>query len=92
MALEIVNLGDTFEIKGSLNKSNVHKFNSHFENIFNKTSRLVINIDDLSNIDNYGVLAFEKLYKQSLEKHKKLFITGFGCREMYEHLKAIKVA
>ncbi|HMC01145.1 MAG TPA: STAS domain-containing protein [Flavobacteriaceae bacterium] len=92
MALEIVNLGDTFEIKGSLNKSNVQKFKSHFENIFNQTSRLVINIDELSSIDNYGVLAFEDLYKESLEKDKKLFITGYGCREMYEHLKAMKVA
>lgn len=92
MALEIVNLGDTFEIKGSLNESNVDKFKSHFENIFNTTSRLVINIDDLSSIDNHGVIAFEELYKQSLEKNRKLFITGFGCREMYEHLKAMKVA
>jgi anti-anti-sigma regulatory factor len=92
MALEIVNLGDTFEIKGSLNKSNVDKFKSHFENIFNKTSRLVINIDELSSIDNFGVLAFEDLYKVSIKMNKKLFITGFGCREMYEHLKAMKVA
>jgi len=92
MALEIVNLGDTFEIKGSLNESNVHKFKSHFENIFNTTSRLVINIDDLSSIDSHGVLAFEELYTKSLESNKKLFITGYGCREMYEHLKAMKVA
>lgn len=92
MALEIVDLGDTFEIKGSLNESNVHKFKSHFENIFNKTSRLVINIDELSSIDNHGVLAFEELYKESLKRNKKLFITGLGCREMYEHLKAMKVA
>jgi len=92
MALEIKNLGEAFELKGSLNKSNVDIFRTHFKNIFKKSNQIVINIDDLKNIDNDGVLAFEELYKQSINNNKKMYITGFGCRDMYDHLKTIKVA
>jgi|GEM_PF-2833004 len=92
MALEIKNLGEAFDLKGSLNKSNVDIFKIHFKNIFNSTNRIVINIDELKSIDNDGVLAFEELYKQSLKNDKKMFITGLGCRDIYDHLKTIKVA
>ena len=91
MALEIINLGEAFELKGSLNKSNVGIFKTHFKNIFKKNNQIVINIDDLKNIDNDGVLAFEELYKKSLIKDKKLYITGFGCRDMYDHLKTLTI-
>jgi len=92
MALEIKNLGEAFELKGSLNKSNVDIFKTHFKNIFNSTNQIVINIDELKSIDNDGVLAFEELYRQSLKKNNKMFITGLGCRDMYDHLKTIEVA
>jgi len=91
-ALEIINLGEVFELKGSLNKSNVDIFETHFKSIFKKSNQIVINIDDLKYIDNDGVLAFEELYKQSIANNKKMYITGYGCRDMYDHLKTIKVA
>jgi hypothetical protein len=90
--LEISHLGETFELKGSLNKSNVGIFEIHFKDIFKTNNQIVINIDALKNIDNDGVWAFERLYKQSLDCDSKMYITGFGCREMYDHLKSIKVA
>ncbi len=92
MALEILNLDERFEIKGTLNKSNVEKFQLHFKDIFNHTSKLVINIDELKSVDSDGVLAFEELYRQSKQHHKALYITGLGCRDMYDHLKSMKVA
>lgn len=92
MALEIINLDETFAIKGALNKTNVEKFQSHFEDIFNHTNKLVINIDELKSVDSEGVLAFENIYRQSIQQQKRLFITGLGCRDLYDHLKSIKVA
>jgi anti-anti-sigma regulatory factor len=92
MALEIIDLNETFEIKGTLDKSNVEKFQSHFKNIFNTSSQLVINIDELKRIDRLGVLAFEELYKQSLLNHKRLYITGLGSRDIFEHLRTIDAA
>ena len=92
MALEIINLDETFEVKGTLNKSNAEKFQTHFKDIFSRTNKIVINIDELKSVDSDGVLAFEELYKQSIHQHKRLFITGLGCRDMYDHLKSIKVA
>ena len=92
MALEITDFNETFEIKGSLDKSNVEKFQSHFKDIFNTSSQLVINIDELECIDQVGVLAFEELYKQSLINHKRFFITGLGSRDIFEHLRTIDAA
>ncbi len=92
MALEIVDLNETFEIKGILDKSNVEKFQSHFKDIFNTSNQLVINIDALERIDQVGVLAFEELYKQSLLNHKRFYITGIGSRDMFEHLRTIDAA
>ncbi|WP_274473992.1 STAS domain-containing protein [Mangrovimonas aestuarii] len=91
MALEIVNHNEAFEVKGSLNKSNVKKFQSHFKSILKRNNRIVINIDELENVDSEGVSAFEDLYKQSRQLQKKLYITGFGCRDMYEHLRTLKL-
>lgn len=92
MALEIVHLDDAFEFKGTFNESDLEKFRLQFKDIFNQTDRLVINIDCLKGVDRYGVMAFEELYKQSLKSQKQFFITGFGCRDMYDHLKTMKVA
>ncbi|MFD2822888.1 STAS domain-containing protein [Lacinutrix iliipiscaria] len=92
MALEISNFNEAFEIKGTLNESNVKKFQSHFKDIFNTTNQLVINIDQLESVDQVGVLAFEELYKQSLIKHKRFYITGLGSRDMFEHLRTIDAA
>ena len=92
MALEIINLDEAFEIKGILNKSNVEKFQLHFKDIFNTTNQLVINIDELESIDNEGVSAFEEIYKQSIQNHKRFYITGLGSRDMFEHLRTIDAA
>lgn len=92
MALEITIQDEAFEIKGTLKKTNVEKFQSHFKDIFNHTNDLVINIQELKSIDSEGVHAFEELYIQSRKKRKNLFITGLGCRDMYEHLKSIDAA
>ena len=92
MALEIVDLNETFEIRGILDKSNVEKFQSHFKDFFNTASQLEINIDELERIDQVGVLAFEDLYKESLLKHKRFYITGLGSRDIFEHLRTIDAA
>jgi anti-anti-sigma regulatory factor len=92
MVLEIVDSNETFEIKGILDKSNVEKFQSHFKEFLNTSNQLVLNIDELERIDRAGVLAFEELYKQSLLNHKRLFITGLGSRDIFEHLRAIDAA
>lgn len=92
MALEIKSLNNTFEISGVLDKSNVKTFQTHFSNIFQQKEEVVININELKKVDVEGVVAFEELYKQSLQLNKRFFITGYGSRDMYEHLSTIQVA
>ena len=92
MALEITNSLDTFKVTGILNKTNVKKFQIYFNNIFNTTNELVINIEELKSIDHEGVSAFEDIYKQSLKAHKPFFITGLGSKEIFDHITTIDAA
>ncbi|MGB1307469.1 MAG: STAS domain-containing protein [Oceanihabitans sp.] len=90
MALEITNKNNTFEIKGILNKTNVEKFQNHFKEIFSQSNSILLNINGLKSVDKVGVIAFEELYLQSLKSKKPFYITGQGCRDMFEHLKSLE--
>ena len=92
MALEISNLNDTIELKGELDNSNVQKFQMFFKSIFNTSDVFTINIGELKKVDTNGVIAFEEIYKQSVLSNKRLYLTGYGSRDLYDHLRTIKVA
>lgn len=88
MNLEIIKQGTSFEVKGTLTKFNVHLFKKEFSNVFDKHDSLIINIENLTSIDRYGVNALAQLHNESLAKCKKLSIIGMGCDDLYEHFKS----
>jgi anti-anti-sigma regulatory factor len=88
MVLEITNSNDFYKIKGNLNKSNLHIFQSTFQNIFDKLDSLIINIEGVESIDREGVNVIAKLHNESLSKQKKLSIIGLGCKELYQHFSS----
>ncbi|MBT8274278.1 MAG: hypothetical protein KJO77_10755 [Bacteroidia bacterium] len=60
-------------------------FDDVFHNIFDKFDRVVINIEELDGIDLNGVKAIVKLHNESLHRHKKLAIVGYGAKDLYNH-------
>ena len=92
MALVITNINEAFELKGTLDASNVEIFQSHFRDILDYSNQLEININALEHIDQVGVLAFEELYKRIIQNHKKLYITGLGSKDIFEHLRTMDAA
>ncbi len=92
MALEILYQNNTVELKGELDATNVTKFRSYFKNIFDQFDVFTVNIGELKRVDVDGVTAFEELYKQSVLKSKRLYLTGYGSRDLYDHLRMVKVA
>ena len=92
MTLQINCLEDCYEVVGTLNKSNVKKFDSYFKNVVSNSEQITINIEALSSIDRAGVNALVKLYLKSLENQSQFYIIGFGSRDMHEHLRSVESA
>ena len=81
MTLEITNTNNFFEIKGVLNKFNIHVFEEAFKNIFEKVNSLTICIREIEKIDRYGVNALAKLHNQALVNNKSLTINGLAYKD-----------
>ncbi|MGY0391612.1 STAS domain-containing protein [Bizionia sp. KMM 8389] len=85
MSLIISYYNNFFSIKGSLDKHSISQFKSQFVNVFDNRQSITISIEDLDNIDKYGVRALAELHNESLQKKKQLSIIGFGCKDLYDH-------
>lgn len=87
MELRITNCNNFFKIKGELNKKSLSVFNTEFENIFNRVSKLTISIEDIKSIDSHGVKALTELHNEAIAKNKSMAIIGFGSKDLYNHFK-----
>lgn len=92
MDLQITDHNNFFQVTGTLHKLNIHHFKREFSNIFDKQNSLIINIENLTSIDRYGVNALAQLHNESIVKGKKLSIIGMGCDDLYEHFKSEETA
>ena len=88
MVLEISNCDNCYKIIGSLTLQNLSIFQSAFQNIFETTGHLTINIEGLNDIDREGVSAITKLHNKAITQQKKLTIIGLGNKELYQHFKS----
>ena len=87
MDLKITSYNNFFKIKGTLNKSNLYKFQNEFENICDRLDAFTISIEDVESMDKYGVKAFTQLHKYCVTKNKRMAIIGYGCKDLYNHFQ-----
>jgi len=88
MDLKITNCNNFFKIKGVLNRQNIDLFNNAFENVFERVNSLTISIEEIENMDRYGVSALTELHKQSLAMNKSMAIIGNGSKDLYDYFKS----
>ena len=86
MDLRIDSQNNFYEVKGALNKKNIHVFQNAFNNIFEKASNVRISIEGLEAIDKEGKNALAKLHNESIAKHKSLAIIGSGREDVFNFL------
>ena len=86
MDLRIYSQNNFYEVKGALNKKNIHVFQNAFNNIFETASNVRISIEGLEAIDREGKNALAKLHNESLAKHKSLSIIGSGREDVFNFL------
>ena len=86
MDLRISNQNNFYEVKGTLNKKNIHVFHNAFKNIFKTASKITINVEGLEAIDRQGKNALAQLHNESLAKRKSLSIIGSGREDLFHYL------
>lgn len=86
MDLRIYNQNNFFEVKGALNKKNIHVFQDAFKNIFERTTNVRISLEGLEAIDREGKNALAQLHNESLAKQKSLSIIGSGREDIFNFL------
>jgi len=86
MDLRISNQNNFYEVKGALNKKNIHVFQSAFKNIFDTSTNVRISVEGLEAIDREGRNALAQLHNESLAKQKSLSIIGSGREDIFNFL------
>jgi len=92
MKLIITKKNNIYKIKGNLIKSNVSLFKNQLKDAFYKADDIVLNLQDLSAIDNQGVIAIVQMHNEALSKNKKLSIIGLGNGQLSTHFNTNQVA
>ncbi|OEK08159.1 hypothetical protein A8C32_01475 [Flavivirga aquatica] len=86
MALKITQQREIFLVEGTLNMLTALNFKNHVESVMEHCDDLVIDIDNVTEIDNNGMEAIRSIYEKTLESNKKFYVVGAGCKEVYDDL------
>ncbi|WP_055442660.1 STAS domain-containing protein [Lacinutrix himadriensis] len=92
MKLIITNSNNIYKVKGNLIKMNIPIFKNELKDVFNQADTIVLNLQELTNIDNQGVVAIAQLHNEALSKNKKLSIVGLNNGQLSTPFKSSKVA
>ena len=92
MSLQITQESNKFYLKGELNSQTTESFIDRFEYNIGNQNNIIINIDNLNEIDKFGIEAIKNLRNFALKYNKKFSIIGRGARDIYDHFNYFNVA
>ena len=92
MALQIFKSNSVFHLTGKINTGTSSEMFHHLISILMETGELNINIDEVIEIDTNGLSVLVQLNDYALSNRFKFGITGYGCKDIYDHFKYQKVA
>lgn len=90
MDLSITSDNNVIKLKGILDFNNIDLFQTELLKAFKKYNVLTISVEELQKVDRFGVNALADFHIKSIRDNKQLSIVGLGCKELYEHFKAIE--
>ncbi len=76
MALKIKENNGVFFAEGSINASTSFNFLNHLNHLIQNQQKLTLNLDSVKKIDNNGVFALYKAYKNAIVKNVDFKIIG----------------
>lgn len=74
--LQITQTQGILEVKGSLMAENVNSLSSHLNVLLQKGKDVVLSLDKLDAMDQSGMMAIAKLYKQAIKNNKIFYVIG----------------
>ncbi|MGB6269674.1 MAG: STAS domain-containing protein [Olleya sp.] len=92
MALTITQQDNTIILEGNLNTSNISNFTTHFNLAQTPFNKLTIDLEKVSNIDQYALQTLKDMYKNAILNHNIFFIEGNRSEEIYESFQYPQVA
>lgn len=92
MALQILEINGMYYLQGRINAGTSEFLLNHLLPQLNSSGKMDINIDDVSEIDTNGLSTIEYLYNHATSNKKEFTITGYGCKDIYDHLRYPQVA
>ncbi|CAL2094563.1 conserved hypothetical protein [Tenacibaculum sp. 190524A05c] len=87
MALQVTQNKGTVYLEGRINSTTARLFIIHAEHFVDKLKNIKINIDKVKEIDRDGIEAIKTVWSIALKRNKKFAVTGFGCKEIYDHFE-----
>ncbi|PKH51544.1 hypothetical protein CXF68_13005 [Tenacibaculum sp. Bg11-29] len=92
MALQISQKKGNFYLNGKLNNTTSRFFIVYFEHNLQQCKDVTINIDNVKEISKEGLDAISTLTAIALKNDKLFSVTGYGCKDIYDHFNEINVA
>lgn len=90
MSLKITKKKSVYYLKGEIIKTTVNSFIVYFKRKIKSKKKIVLNIGETKQIDKVGLNALKELINKATLKSKEVFITGNGCKEIYDDIQASK--
>lgn len=84
MSLKITENNGVYFLRGNLNALTSNFLLKHIELLKELGHGITINIDFVNEIDAFGMLTLRNLYKSTLRRNQNFWITGNGCKEIYQ--------
>ncbi len=92
MALKIKEKGGVFFLEGPMNCETAQDFKKHLTFIMKHNEQITVDIEKVNEIDNSGLSVLREFYSNSLNQNRKFYITGYGCKEIYDDFRGNKIA
>ncbi|WP_117885669.1 STAS domain-containing protein [Aureibaculum luteum] len=84
MAIKISKTDNIFNVEGQINFSTANYFKTHLTITLNSSRGLTININNVSEIDDSGIIALKSIYMNALKWNKPFYIIGEGSNAIYK--------
>lgn len=92
MALKITHADNVFYAEGEINQSTLLLFESHLGFLVHAHKTITLNIDKVKQIDASGVQLLLKFYREALLNNSGFYITGYGCKDLYDEFTTRNLA
>ncbi|NJB36306.1 MULTISPECIES: STAS domain-containing protein [Flavobacteriaceae] len=92
MAIEVLERGDLYEVRGSLNKENVGSARAYFNSLLETKEVLLISLEYLEELDQEAALFLENFYRAAASQNKVALFFGSHNDAVMATMKACKTA